>query len=515
VLVGADIKSLPANVTNKHIRGSALLLAGRLISLGLNLASQVLIVRYLSKLDYGAFAFALAIVSMASSIILVGLHRSISRFLPIFEEAREYGKMIGSIILVFTTVLALGISLTLIIYGFEGVLLHRLDIDPLALSILMILIFVAPAHSYDSLLVTLFAVFSGARAVFYPRHVIAPGLKLCAVLTIMGLGGSVQQLAVAYLVAGILGTTVCFWLFVRILRSKELWGLFSRTPYKYPFRELRQFALPLFYSEMVGISRQSMVVLFIGVLFSSSGVADFRAVLPIALLNQAVAVNFGFLFTPNAARLFAQNDFVKIDELYWRTAAWITAITFPIFAITFSLAEPLSVFLFGAEYASSGLILSVLSVGFFFHAALGFSVDTLNVFGKLHYLVKVDTFILVATLLANLWVIPLLGPLGGAIVVSASLITHKILYLIGISLQTEIQGFNRDYLKLYLAVIMASLALLAIHILASPPTYLLTILVLPCWLFVLAISRNLLDIESTFPELQRIKWLRKLTFQQG
>jgi len=51
----------------KLIRGSSLLFCGRLIGLALNLAVQVLAVRYLSKRDYGAFAYALAVVAMGGS----------------------------------------------------------------------------------------------------------------------------------------------------------------------------------------------------------------------------------------------------------------------------------------------------------------------------------------------------------------------------------------------------------------------------------------------------------------
>ena len=56
-----------ATATKQHIRGSSLLLAGRILSLGLNLGVQVLLIRYLAKTDYGAFAYAIALVSMGAS----------------------------------------------------------------------------------------------------------------------------------------------------------------------------------------------------------------------------------------------------------------------------------------------------------------------------------------------------------------------------------------------------------------------------------------------------------------
>jgi hypothetical protein len=42
--------------TRSQIRGGTLLLAGRTISLGINFVVQILIVRYLTETEYGAFA---------------------------------------------------------------------------------------------------------------------------------------------------------------------------------------------------------------------------------------------------------------------------------------------------------------------------------------------------------------------------------------------------------------------------------------------------------------------------
>jgi len=69
--------------TRRQIRGSSLLLGGRMLSLAVNFATQVLIVRYLSKADFGAFAYGLSIVSLGEALAVLGLDKAIARFLPI------------------------------------------------------------------------------------------------------------------------------------------------------------------------------------------------------------------------------------------------------------------------------------------------------------------------------------------------------------------------------------------------------------------------------------------------
>ena len=61
------------HATTKQIRGSSLLLVGRLITVVVNYAVQVVIVRYLTKSDFGAFAYALSIEAFVETLIALGL----------------------------------------------------------------------------------------------------------------------------------------------------------------------------------------------------------------------------------------------------------------------------------------------------------------------------------------------------------------------------------------------------------------------------------------------------------
>src|SRR4029453_17528754 len=96
-------ESAAHEATRKQVRGSSLLLGGRFISLGNKLPNQVLIVRYLSKADCGSWAYALSIVSLGVSIATFGLDRSITRFVPIYDEEKAYDKLWGTIVMVTST----------------------------------------------------------------------------------------------------------------------------------------------------------------------------------------------------------------------------------------------------------------------------------------------------------------------------------------------------------------------------------------------------------------------------
>src|SRR5215213_8836450 len=132
------------SATHGYLRGSGLLLAGRFLSLGLNLVVQVLIVRYLAKGDYGAFAYGLAIASSGASVVLVGLDKAVPRFIPIYQERGEPGKVVGVVVLAAASILGFGAALVALVFGLRGVLAGGVVSDPRALSLLLVLIALAP-----------------------------------------------------------------------------------------------------------------------------------------------------------------------------------------------------------------------------------------------------------------------------------------------------------------------------------------------------------------------------------
>ena len=92
------------NTTRKHLRGSALLFAGRLIAVAINFVVQVITVRYLSKEHYGMYALSLSLVNVVALFCAAGMDKTLSRFLPIFLQEENYAKVRGSLVLLFGTV---------------------------------------------------------------------------------------------------------------------------------------------------------------------------------------------------------------------------------------------------------------------------------------------------------------------------------------------------------------------------------------------------------------------------
>ncbi|MGH3056852.1 MAG: flippase [Gaiellaceae bacterium] len=495
------------SATRRQIRGSSLLLVGRVMSLGINFVVQILIVRYLTKADYGAFAYALSLVSFGASLATFGLDRSVTRFVPIYDEQGEYKKLFGTIVLAIGTVTSLGLLTLVLVYSLQGVLAGSLVSDDRAISILLILVVLSPLQALDGLLMGMFAVFSRPRAIFFRKYVLTPGLRLIVVLLLVLGGQSVFFLAAGYVATAAFGVVLYGVLLHRMLREEGLLDHLREGGVQIPAREVLGFTIPLLTSDLVYMTMNTSDVILLGHFGGATDVAAFRVIGPTAHLNLLVMTSFTLLFTPLAARMFARHDREGINQLYWQTAIWIAVLSFPLFALTFSLADPLTVTLFGERYEGSGVYLSLLSLGYYFNAALGFNGLTLKVYGRLRYIVTINILAALVNIGVNIILIPRYGPLGAAIGTCGTLIAHNILKQAGLRL-TGVGLFRRDDLPVYVAIVVAASALLALQLALSPPPLLAFAVAALASLVVVALSRRSLRAAQTFPELMRFRLMR-------
>ena len=503
------VEASAADATRSQLRGSTLLLAGRMISLAVNFVVQVLIVRYLTETDYGAFAYALAFTSLAQTFVTFGLDRAITRFVPIYEEHGDFGRLFGTLVLAAGTFLSLGLGVVLVVIGLQDWLAGTLIEEPAAVTLIVILIFLAPIQALDDLLIGLFAVFANARAIFVRRHVLGPMSRLLVVGLLVLTEQRVEFLAIGYVLSGLVILALYGGMLVRFLRQRGLLERFDRSEVRVPAREVLGFTLPLLSSDLLYAAMSTTDVILLGYFHSAADVGALRVILPAAALNQVIFASFSLLFTPAAARLFARDDQPGINQLYWRTAAWLAVFTFPIFLLTFSLAEPITVLLFEERYRGSAVFLAIMSLAMYFNVALGFNGLTLKVLGRIRYVVVLNLAAVVVNVALNVALIPPLGALGAAVATGSTLIVHNVFKQAGLAL-AGVRVFEVRYLRIYGGIVMAAAAVLAIQVVARPPLLAVLAVAVAAFVALVALNRDLLDLTDTFPELARVPILRRL-----
>lgn len=493
-----------------QIRGSSLLLFGRLISIGINMGSQILLVRYLTKDDFGTFAYALSIVAFFLPISNLGLKRAVSRFVPIYHEKGQIRELFGTITLAFTAVTAASAVIILLFLFFPEVISELSSKQTPALGLVAVLIFMVPLEGFDQVLIHLFASFGKPGAIFFRKNILGPGIKTLVILLLVVFKYDVLFLAYGYVFGSLLGILLNVWVLVDTLKMEGLLAKFWREGIKLPFKELFSFTVPALTSDIQLVAANSLAVLILGYYHEPDQVANFRAVMPVAKMNTLVLENLSMLFAPMVARYFARNDLKAISEFYWVTAAWTAVFAFPIFAVTFSLADPLTVFLFGSKYAGAGKILAAISFGYFFSSSLGHNSTTLKALAKMRFVAFVNLFCTIFGVGMNFLLIPKWGAFGAALSLMATVVVHNCLNQFGLFWVGGVKAVDRRFLSTYAIICVTATAMMIVQYIFSPHSFLALALAAVSSLVVLLSARKILDIGNAFPELLKVPVLSKL-----
>ena len=492
----------------RHLRGSSLLLVGRLASLAINLVVQVLTVRYLARAEYGMFAWALVAIAGATQLVLLGLDTTVSRFVAIYHERGDQARVSGAIAL---SLGGIGLASLLLVGGaFAGraALPGILGAEPAAVSLLLVMIAMAPLQALDSILHALYGVFGRAGSIAVRRYLVGPGLKLACVLAVMASGGSSFALALAYAVSLATGVGIYGLLLVQILRRDAALAASPRR-LVLPAREMFGFAASLLSAELVFLFYGSFITLILQYFHGANEVAGFQAARPFAKLNDVVLATFVHLFVPALARFHARGDRLGIENLHAQTCVWITLLSFPLFALTFGMADSLALWLLGSRYADVGGLFAWMSFGFFVHAALGANSHALRVLGFVRTAVAADLLAGVAALAIAFALIPALGQVGAAATLALVLGVRGGIHLAALAWRaglSPVRGHGSAYAVVAGATLLLALArpVTAGSLPASAAVSALAIG------GVLAFARRRLALRETFPEIARLPFVGRL-----
>jgi O-antigen/teichoic acid export membrane protein len=494
----------------QSLRGSMLLLAGRLTSMVFTVATQVVMVRALSKEDYGVFAYAFALMAAGRILLSLGQGRLLSRFMSKYDEEQDYPRMFGSVLIAVGTIV---VTSTVLLGGLaflaEPLVGATFD-EPNATDVLLVLMFLAPLEALDQVFVSLFAVFSRPTAIFFRKYLLTPSLRLGVVVLIAVSGGSVEQMALGYVLTSAFGIAIYMGLLIRVMRERDMIRHLREDGVKLPFKAVFSFSFPTLTQELVFLATHLGTVMVLGAWSGARAVAEFRAVLPAARLNQAVYQTFITLFLPMSARLHTRGDHDGVRETYWQTAHFMAVATFPVLVMTTVFAEATTVTLFGERYASSSTVLMIMAVGYYVSVSLGFNSYVLQIYGRLRYLMLSNVGVAVASIALAFLLIPRYGAVGAALT-NASTLAGQNLVNQGVLLTTLKRGGSAAaYARPYLVVAGMLIALVAVELLFRPGIVAAITVAAIASLTVLRLTRDQIQLTKTLPMLKRIPGIQRL-----
>ena len=481
-----------------------MLLGGRFVALAINLAVQVLIVRYLSRQGYGAFAYALAMADLGATITILGFDKAIRRFVTIYSENGDYPRVFGTAVLAVSVMTTLSALLIGSLFAVQSSLGGWMNAGPESVALLLILMLLAPLQALDAVIGSFHAVFSRPRAIVFRKHFLGPGLKLASVLSVMTLAGDAQWLASAYVASSLIGIVIYGSLLIRVLGRDGHFARWESKRIVLPYREVLGYSLPMLSSDLVFLIHNSAIVFFLEYFHSTSDVAAFQAVKPFSRLNTVVLQSFLVLYLPAIARFIARDDDAGLAQFYRETAWWVAILAFPLFAVTMTFSDSIASWVLGGNYADTGGLLALMAAGYFCHAVLGVNAHTLKALREIKRVLIVDGLTAALAFICCYFVIARVGAVGAVLTFNVVLVFHGLANMTALRLSRGIEPFSAA-LAIPYTMLGCGVGVLAVQKFLLPANWIAQFGALGLAMFLCVLgARRVGRLDDIFPEVRRL-----------
>ncbi len=438
------------NHLSKLLSSSVLIVVGVIVaSLG-RLVERVIVAHWFSPQRYGEMTIALAIMTIGATISLVGLNDGIPRFISRYDDDRDVR---GVWLFGLGLALLASILVSLVLYLNIDRITIALFETSAATDLLSLFVLTIPVTTGLTVGVSALRGMENTRYKLYTKDVLYPCLRILLLVGLVAGGVNLASVGYAYLVA-----TICTLVVVYLL-SNRLVTLVG--PVRTHTRELLAYSAPLIVTMVLSILLTRMDTLMLAEFRTSNEVGIYNAAYPLANSLLMVISSFGYLYLPLTSRLDADGERDEVRKIYRITTKWIYVLTFPAFVVfTVFPNDAVSIF-FGADYASGGVALAILSIGFFTSAAAGRNRTTLAALGHTKPILGVDMLTLALNFIVNLLLIPTYGIVGAAIASSGAYVVRNFALNLVLWSKCDITPFssysNRTYLVLPLVLFPVSL----------------------------------------------------------
>ncbi|MBI4524198.1 MAG: polysaccharide biosynthesis protein [Deltaproteobacteria bacterium] len=314
------------------------LLAGSLLPL---LMSMVM-VRCLSKYDYGTFRQIMLIAVLVPTCVALGLPQSLSYFIPRARSPKEKKQLALQI---FACLLLLGAAAAVGGYLLQNQISARFSnpaLIPLAWIFSLYLLFIVPGKCAQVTLLSLGRI-KLASLLEISTHLFSSLFVVIPLL--LGKGLEVVLLSM-----------VAYYALEFVLVLSVLLTLEGGFPKLFDWEILRaqaRYSLPLWLSFIIGAARVSGDKFLVAFLYRPEDFAVYsRGAFELPLVG-LVPFALSSLLVPRFAELYSRGDIGTILSLWQEAARKVSQLFFPLFVFSFIFAEEIITLLFTADYHGS------------------------------------------------------------------------------------------------------------------------------------------------------------------
>lgn len=496
----------------KITKGAGIIFIGVIISNFIGIVIQILFGRILGPENYGLFNLGLSVITILGTLIPLGLSQGLTQYIPHNLKQKNYANVKEALKIGFKLPLAISILSTLIVFLLSDqiaiILFHNVGLG----IIIKIFSFSLPFWSLHNVQGGIIQAFKKPSYYVYIENILMPLILLGTFLIVTFAGFSLFGAIIGFVFSSFFAFFSYLYLIYFKIFNCKINDSVNNEEKKVIRNQLISISFPLFLSGFTFLFMQYADKILLGIYMTPADVGIYTAALTIASLMLFVYSAFSFNFRPLIAESFAMKKIGEIKNIYSTITKWIFIITAPLLTYIIFYSKDILYLIFGNQFISGSLALSILCVGIAMNGLTGLSGETLVSIRKTKLNLYSEIIGAVSNIVLNIILIPIFGILGAAIGTSISIFLRNASSLLFVNRILKFNPYNFNYLKI---IICSILPLIVIYFVLNSyfknpwdfllmlPIYLLT------YLFLLELTQTLdkLDKDLITNILHQIKIL--------
>jgi O-antigen/teichoic acid export membrane protein len=434
----------------KIIKGAAFTFLGMFSFIFFEFISRVIIARFVTSSEYGAFNIGLSLLYILVFISCLGLQGGATRCIAYFRGRGEHEKVNGIVYSSLQMSIMTSIFLFMIAFYLSDHLSGIFHIEQPDVIRLFIISF--PFLVLIEMLSSIFIGYGRVDERIYFRDVLMSLLKVAGIIITVALGFGFIGIIYAYSLSIIISALLFAFYAAKKLPIRKSNGFESIR------NKLFWFSTPLLFTFLSTLIIMRTDTLMLGYFKTSDIVGLYNSASPIAQLIPIFLNSITFIYVPISSYLYSNNRIAELKQNYAILTKWTLLLTLPFFFIIFIFPEAVLNIIFGPSYILASDALRILALGALINVITGQNAATLVVLGKTKLNMIDDSIGAILNVLLNLILIPAMGIIGAAIASVISIGAINILKSVQIFWSHRIHPFNVNFLKL----IVTSTILIAI-----------------------------------------------------
>jgi len=409
--------------------------------------SLIFMTRYVGE-AYGMMMWGMSLVATFNAALDVGFH---SANIKKVSEGKDLNKCVSTYLVIRILLSALTILLVLVTSLVMSVLGSGFPPEFWAVTGAFVVFYVI-----ESILMVINGTFTGRMNAGKESAVLTVSYLVRAVFLIVFsvIGASAFVLSLGYVAGGICALIVSLILF-RSLKVRLVRPAF--------FREYMSFVAPLAFPLLLIATVTYVDRILIGAFHGELEVGYYTAAAGVVFSVITIGMVMNGLLLSHMSKLNKEGRLEEARNTLWTAQKYLAALMLPVTVFLLVFGNETAVALFGEDFADSGPVLSVLSVGLFLNVVAGMLAQVLLSSGRNAPYARSSVVYGFVTALLFIVLIPgwLSDTWAGALGAAAAVVAGSFVYVVLLALTARRHGLFSIYPRIYIHVAVAT-ALLAL-----------------------------------------------------